>query len=387
MRIALIAARLRTGGGRVVAERTAEHLALLCPDSELLIVRPEGIAYEYHHHGRVRELECPRQSLLAQYWWDWRVLRPTLRDFAPDWVWSLANYPVAGPWRQSLLIHDPHLTFDQSHFRDQTLTIKVKKWLGRRILLARIGLPQRFYCQTTAIRSSACQQLGIPPEKVGLYPPGTEAMNANGSESSDFAGLISPAVDKVRQATGKFVLFYPARGYKHKNHRLIVETYSRFRRELEDTRCFLTIAAADHENAAEAIRRIDVEQLESLVNLGPITRDEVAAIFDMSDALLMPTKLETFGIPFVEAMQSGTPIITTDYDFVRAVCRDAALYLENPDDPTELKNAILALAGDGVRRRELAERGRSIALSLPTWADVVRSVLDEEGIPHVITTA
>ena len=386
MRIALIASRLRTGGGRVVGEKTAEHLALLCPDSDLLIVRPQGVPYEYHDHVGIRELECPRQSLLAQYWWDRRILQATLRDFQPEWVWSLANYPVAGPWRQSLLIHDPHLTFDQSHFQDQTWKIRVKKWLGRRMLLSRIGLPRRFYCQTTAIRSSACRQLGIPLQKVGLYPPGIETIDPAGSAPGGFMGTSSPAVDTVRQAAGKFVLFYPARGYKHKNHRLIVETYSRFHRELAGTRCFLTISASDHETAAEAIRRIDAEQLGALVNLGPISRDEVAAIFGMSDALLMPTKLETFGIPFVEAMQSRTPIITTNFDFVRAVCRDAALYLDSPDDPEELKNAILQLTGDQARCRELADRGSAIAQSLPTWSDVVRSVLNEEGIPHAITS-
>jgi glycosyltransferase involved in cell wall biosynthesis len=380
MRIALIASRLRTGGGRVVVEKTAEQLALLCPDAELLIVRPRGISYAYGGHPSVQELECPQQSLVGQYFWDRNVLQPALRRFQPDWVWSLANYPVAGQWRQSLLIHDPHLTFPQSFFKDDTLENKTKKWLGRRMLRSRIHLPRRFYCQTTAIRSSACEQLGISPEKVGLYPPGTEEQGFVDTTASA-QREASPAVKAVANAADKFVLFYPARGYKHKNHRVIVEAYSRFRDELANTRCFLTISPSDHATAAQAIRRIESEKLDSVDNLGPLRREEVVAIFGMSDALLMPTKLETFGIPFVEAMQSHTPIITSNYDFVRAVCQDAAEYIDDADDPRQVKDAILALATNQERCQQLAERGFTIAQSLPTWADAVRGVLMDEGIP------
>lgn len=379
MRIALIASRLRTGGGRVVGEKTAEHLALLCPNAELLMVRPRGISYDYRGHPAVQELECPQQSLLMQYFWDRSVLQAELRRFQPDWVWSLANYPVAGQWRQSLLIHDPHLTFPQSYFKDDTLQNKTKKWLGRLMLRSRLHLPRRFYCQTTAIRSSACQQLGLSAEKVGLYPPGTDEEGFAATTSSDHQEA-SPAVKAVANAADKFVLFYPARGYKHKNHRVIVEAYSQFRDDLAGTRCFLTISPSDHATAAQAIDRIEAEKLETLVNLGPLRRDDVVAIFALSDALLMPTKLETFGIPFVEAMQSRTPIITTNYDFVRAVCHDAAQYIEDADDPRQLKDAILALATNQKRCRQLAERGFAIAQSLPTWADAVRAVLEDEGI-------
>lgn len=380
MRIALIASRLRNGGGRIVGEKTAAHLAILCPQAELLVIRPAGIPYEYRGHSSVHELECPQQSLLGQYFWDRNVLQAELRRFQPDWVWSLANYPVAGPWRQSLLIHDPYLTFPQSSFKGETLKNRMKKWLGRLVLRSRLHLPRRFYCQTTAIRSSACRQLGLSPGKVGLYPPGTEELG-----NDDMPALAqrdaSPAVKAVTGAAGKFVLFYPARGYRHKNHRVIVEAYSRFRDELAGTRCFFTISPSDHATAAEAIHRIEEEKLESLVNLGPLTRDDVVAIFGMSNALLMPTKLETFGIPFVEAMQSRTPIITTNYDFVRAVCRDAAEYIADADDPRQLKDAILSLATNQERCRQLAERGFAIAQSLPTWADAVRGVLADEGIP------
>jgi glycosyltransferase involved in cell wall biosynthesis len=377
-RIALIASRLHTGGGKVVGEKTAESLSLLCPESDILVVRPDGIAYEYHGHAHIRELVCPRQSLIKQFWWDRQVLGKHLTEFQPDWVWSLGNYPVAGKWRQSLLIHDPHLTFDPSYFQNETWKVKFKKWIGRQLLLSRLHLPQRFYCQTTAIREGASQQLGIPLEKIGLFPPGVEPDRT--TNNAQPVVLNSQALKEVQSKKDKFRLFYPARCYGHKNHEVIVEAYSRYREELADTCCFLTISAEDHPIAKGFLERIEKEKLSSIVNIGPISRPEVAAIFAASDALLMPTKLETFGIPFVEAMQSRTPIITSNYDFVRAVCGDAALYLNNPDDPRELMQAILELQYNSTKRQTLKEKGLALSQSLPTWNESVDRVLHKEEI-------
>lgn len=381
MRIALIASRLHTGGGKVVGEKTAESLALLCPESDLLVVRPDGIAYEYHGHAHIRELACPRQSLIKQFWWDRQVLGKQLKEFQPDWVWSLGNYPVAGKWRQSLLIHDPHLTFDPSYFRNETWKVKFKKWMGRQFLLSRLHLPQRFYCQTTAIRSGASQQLGIPTEKIGLFPPGVDPIPGDKGETPSVVN--SQAIRVVQSKADKFRLFYPARCYGHKNHKVIMETFSRYREELADTCCFWTISKTDHPIAAELLYRLEKEKLSSLVNLGPISRQEVAAIFAQSNALLMPTKLETFGIPFVEAMQSQTPIITSSYDFAKAVCRDAALYLNDPDDPKEVLAAILTLKNNPSQSLSLAENGLAIVQLMPSWEESVHCVLQEEGLVFV----
>ena len=377
MKIALIASRLHTGGGRVVGQKIIESIFDLCADEDILAVVPQDADYPQSERANLRVLECPRQSSVRQMWWDRTKLRSALSEFSPDWVWALGNYPISGPWRQSVLIHDPHLMFEASWFKDETTVNKLKKMLGKWLLKRRIDLPQRFYCQTEAIRARVASQIGIRREKIGFCPPGIEP---------PVPPAVSPKVEQLFEKLDEkhHIFFYPARCYAHKNHRLILETYRKYRSELSDTRCVWTIAPEQHVIATELLDDLDRSKLDDLIlNVGPLSRGEVAACFGRSDALVMPTKLETFGIPFIEAMQHKVAIIASDYDFVRAVCGDAALYIKDPDDPAHLFEAITRLRDDSSVRAELIRKANDMVENSPSWHEVVQRVLVDEELLSV----
>ncbi len=377
MKIALIASRLHTGGGQVVGQKITESIFDLCANEDILAVVPQDADYPKSESARVQVLECPRQSSLRQMWWDRTTLRSALSEFSPDWIWALGNYPISGPWRQSVLIHDPHLMFEASWFKDETTANKLKKRLGKWLLKTRIDLPERFYCQTEAIRKRIASQIGIRPEKIGFCPPGIEP---------PVPPVVSPKVEQLFEQleANHHVLFYPARCYAHKNHRLILETYRKYRSELSDTRCIWTIAPEQHAIAKELLDDLERSKLDDLIiNVGPLSRGEVAACFQRADAMLMPTKLETFGIPFIEAMQHRVAIIASDYDFVRAVCGDAAFYIKDPDDPAQLYEAMARLRDDSDLRTELIRKGNAMAENLLGWHEVVQRVLVDEKLLSV----
>ncbi len=90
--------------------------------------------------------------------------------------------------------------------------------------------------------------------------------------------------------------------------------------------------------------------------------------------LVMPTLLETLGLPYVETMYCRCPIATRDRNFARYVCGPAAVYFD-PKNPASVGEAILKMR---VRefREELINAGQ-IQLrenfSLRSWRDVARS--------------
>ena len=131
MKIVLVASRLHTGGGRVVGQKIIESVCQLCPNNEILAVFPADAQYSVVENDKIKTLVCPRQSWFKQIGWNRTVLNRELNRFRPDWVWALGNYPIAGDWRQSVLIHDPHLMFESSWFRNETVTNKAKKWATR----------------------------------------------------------------------------------------------------------------------------------------------------------------------------------------------------------------------------------------------------------------
>jgi glycosyltransferase involved in cell wall biosynthesis len=82
-----------------------------------------------------------------------------------------------------------------------------------------------------------------------------------------------------------------------------------------------------------------------------------------------PSLDEGFGMPVLEAMASGAPVIASDRSAVPEVAGDAA-WLVDPEDTEELTGALVALTRDPERRADLSRRGLERAARF-TWAEAV----------------
>lgn len=79
-------------------------------------------------------------------------------------------------------------------------------------------------------------------------------------------------------------------------------------------------------------------------------------LYRNANALVYPSKFEGFGLPPLEAMHSGCPVITTKHTSLPEVCGEAALYVE-PEDESNFAAALIALERDRRLREELREKG------------------------------
>ena len=91
-------------------------------------------------------------------------------------------------------------------------------------------------------------------------------------------------------------------------------------------------------------------------------------------ALLVPSRNEGFGLPALEAMACGCPVIAADAGALPEVCGDDAVLLD-PDDRAAWLDAILSLAGDPRRRGALREAGLARARSF-TWERTAASLVE-----------
>lgn len=98
---------------------------------------------------------------------------------------------------------------------------------------------------------------------------------------------------------------------------------------------------------------------------GWLDHDEVRRYMAGADALVFPSLYEGFGLPPLEAMAAGCPVITSDAASLPEVCGDAAVYCDAAR-PRSIADAILRLLNDGGLRSELRARGRERA-RLFTW--------------------
>lgn len=176
---------------------------------------------------------------------------------------------------------------------------------------------------------------------------------------------------KHERVRGSFSFLCISRYSAHKNFEILVEAVKILRRQgYRPFRCLLTTAPEHHPGARGLLQRIGREGLGDLIaNIGPVPRERVADVYGQADAHLLPTLLETAGLTYDEAMHFGLPILTSDRDFARERCQDAAVYFDPLDATSVAKAMARVMEGPDLRAR-LVENGRRILAKSPSWEGI-----------------
>jgi len=96
---------------------------------------------------------------------------------------------------------------------------------------------------------------------------------------------------------------------------------------------------------------------DRILHLDYVSRKQLPTLYRGADALLFPSWLEGFGLPILEAMACGTPVVTSGRSAMPEVAGPAAVYVD-PGSPHGIASAVSALLEDDSHRQRLAELGR-----------------------------
>jgi glycosyltransferase involved in cell wall biosynthesis len=106
---------------------------------------------------------------------------------------------------------------------------------------------------------------------------------------------------------------------------------------------------------------------------GYIDHADLPAVYSAASAFLYPSRRESFGLPILEAMACGTPVITSDAAAMPETAGEAAL-LVDPDRPSDLAGAMRRVVADTRLRRRLRDRGLRRAGTF-SWERTARRLL------------
>jgi glycosyltransferase involved in cell wall biosynthesis len=205
-----------------------------------------------------------------------------------------------------------------------------------------------------ATRQDACSFLGVSPERIVRIYNGVDIDRWAMAPSLGREVLLRFGVDDR-----PFLLYVGASDW-HKNIEGMLRGLAAA--QARGTDVILAWAGQlrdDHLASVTAIAN-ELGVGERVLFLGMVSDDELAVLYRGARAHILVSHCEGFGLPVVEAMASGCPVLTTRGGSLAEVVGDAALTVD-PDDHASIGAAIARLVDNADLRQQLAERGRARA--------------------------
>jgi glycosyltransferase involved in cell wall biosynthesis len=112
---------------------------------------------------------------------------------------------------------------------------------------------------------------------------------------------------------------------------------------------------------------------DNIYHLNYLSNDAVAMLYRQAELFIYPSHYEGFGLPVLEAMTLGTPVICSDNSSLPEVAGDAALYV-SCEDSTGMAEAMARIIGDSQLRQSLIDRGRQQAAQF-SWDRTAKETL------------
>jgi glycosyltransferase involved in cell wall biosynthesis len=331
-----------TGVQRYAIEVT-RRLKVLRPD--LRVLTPTGVI----HHEIARELGAERVGRLRGHAWE-QVELPWYRRGAG--LINLCNAAPVTVTKQIVTIHDcAPFAVPEAYSRAFT------QWY--RFITRQIGQRARHILTVSHFSAGELNRyLKIDPAKITVIPLGREHVFA-----------CDASYDAIERHKLGNVIFLLAVGSHspHKNFAALVTIAEK----LNNADCrFVIVGGADPRVHASNPTALD----ERVIHVGAVSDAELRALYENAAGYVHPAYYEGFGLPPLEAMALGCPVLTSRAAALPETCGNAAAYFD-PFDMTDMVTATQRFLADADHRAGLAQAGRERA-QMFSWDECARAILE-----------
>jgi glycosyltransferase involved in cell wall biosynthesis len=235
-------------------------------------------------------------------------------------------------------------------------------------------------CVSENTRQAVLRHLNINPEKTYTIHNCIQAPLVKPDPTKVTAHLVRLGIHAHPY------MFYPANFWPHKNHRMLFTAYGMFLSRNPDKKIDLVLTGALHDLEEElkgVVRRMGLA--ERVHFLGFLPQDQVTAVWQGCEFLIFPSLYEGFGIPVLEAMCFGKPVLCSNSTSLPEVAGDAALYFD-PRKPGDIVRCLERIVRDPALDADLVGRGRQRAASFHPeamtrkYVEIFRSTIKDPGL-------
>jgi glycosyltransferase involved in cell wall biosynthesis len=358
--VAIDARKLHDFGIGTYIRNLLRHLARIDHDTEYILLCRDadmGVPRQLGENFRAVREPSPNYSIREQVHIPYLLVRER-----PD-VYHAPHYvlPPAVPCRSVVTIHDTiHLMFPQY------LPNRGAYAYARSLMWAAAKRSDRILTVSESSKRDIIHYFNVDPEKIVVV------YNALDERFS-----VEPTAEEIARVRERFQLdhgfvLYVGNIKPHKNLVRLIEAFDGLRREGFEELKLLIIG--DEISKWPALRRaVHRLKLHKHVRFLGFQSDEtLASLYRLAAVFVFPSLYEGFGLPPLEAMASGTPVVTSNVSSLPEVAGDAAV-LVNPYDAIDIKDGIKRVLTDPELREDLRRKGLQRAREFSWERSVART--------------
>jgi glycosyltransferase involved in cell wall biosynthesis len=269
--------------------------------------------------------------------------------------------PPATRCRTVVTIHDCiHLMFPQY------LPNRLAHVYARASMWSAVHKSDRILTVSEASKRDILRFFHIDPDKVAVI-----------YNAIDDRFLMPPDRERMDQVRQRYQLDHPFLLYvgnikPHKNIERLIDAFGRVRAAgLDDLRLLIIgDEISKYPPLRQAVHRHRLDKFVRFLGFQPF--DTLAAFYHLARAFVFPSLYEGFGLPPLEAMACGTPVVTSNVSSLPEIAGGAAM-LVDPYEPASIADGIFRVVTDETLRARLIERGLGRARDF-SWAESVAAI-------------
>lgn len=300
-----------------------------------------------------------RHPLLWKWWYDVRIPL-LLKKYRADVFLSCDGFgSLTTSVPQCIVIHDLAFKHYPSFIKSSHLSF-YKRNTPKYILKARsLATVSEFSKRDIA------DTYAVEPEKIHVIYNGVKEL---------FKPLAweQQAEVKNKYTGGREFFIYTGAIHPRKNLLNLLRAFSVFKKKQQSSWKLVLAGRLAWKNEAFLESLKSYKYREDVVLTGYLPEEELALLTGSAYAMVYPSLWEGFGVPVVEAMRCGTPVVTSANSAMQEISDGAALYAD-PESHTDIADKMMLLYKNENLRSQLTEKGKEVAARY-NWDDAAAAL-------------